>query len=32
MVFDKKGNIVSIDAPRPSSTELKMLLEDELKK
>ncbi|MDF2192830.1 TlpA disulfide reductase family protein [Paraflavitalea sp. CAU 1676] len=32
MVFDKKGNIVSIDAPRPSGKELKMLLEAELKK
>lgn len=32
MVFDKKGNIVSIDAPRPSSPELKLLLESELKK
>lgn len=32
MVFDKKGNIVSIDAPRPSGTELKLLLEEELKK
>lgn len=32
MVFDKKGNIVTIDAPRPSSPELKLLLEAELKK
>jgi len=32
MVFDKKGNIVSIDAPRPSGKELKLLLEAELKK
>lgn len=27
LVFDKKGNIVSIDAPRPSSPDLKALLE-----
>lgn len=26
MVFDKKGNIVSVDAPRPSNPELKKLL------
>lgn len=26
MVFDKQGNIVSIDAPRPSSPELKQLI------
>lgn len=32
MVFDKKGNIVSADAPRPSSKELKLLLESEAKK
>lgn len=32
MVFDRKGNIVSVDAPRPSSPELKQLLEKELKK
>lgn len=32
MVFDKKGNIVSTDAPRPSSKELKLLLESEAKK
>jgi len=32
MVFDKQGNIVTIDAPRPSSPELKALLEKELKK
>lgn len=32
MVFDKKGNIVSVDAPRPSGKELKLLLEAELKK
>ena len=31
MVFDKKGNIVSIDAPRPSTPELKPLLEKYLK-
>jgi len=27
MVFDKKGNIVTIDAPRPSTPDLKTLLE-----
>lgn len=32
MVFDKQGNIVSTDAPRPSSPELKLLLQNELKK
>ncbi len=32
MVFDKKGNIVSTDAPRPSNKELKLLLESEAKK
>lgn len=32
MVFDKKGNIVSVDAPRPSDPKLKALLEAELKK
>ena len=32
MVFDKKGNIVSVDAPRPSDPKLKELLEAELKK
>ena len=32
MVFDKKGNIVSVDVPRPSSPELKKMLENELKK
>jgi thiol-disulfide isomerase/thioredoxin len=32
MVFDKQGNIVSTDAPRPSSKELRLLLEEELKK
>ncbi|MGX5816848.1 TlpA family protein disulfide reductase [Chitinophaga lutea] len=32
MVFNKKGEIVSTDAPRPSSPELKLLLTDELKK
>ena len=31
MVFDKRGNIVSIDAPRPSTPELKPLLENLLK-
>ena len=30
MVFDKKGNIVSADAPRPSNPELKKMLEAEL--
>lgn len=32
MVFDKKGNVVSVDAPRPSNPALKQLLEEELKK
>lgn len=32
MIFDKKGNIVSVDAPRPSSPELKKMLERELRK
>lgn len=32
MLFDKKGNIVSKDAPRPASEELKALIEAELKK
>lgn len=32
MVFDRRGNIVSVDAPRPSNPELKKLLEAELKK
>lgn len=27
--FDKKGNIVSVDVPRPSSPELKKMLENE---
>lgn len=31
MVFDKKGNIVSIDAPRPSTPQLKELIEKHLK-
>ncbi|WP_316815170.1 TlpA disulfide reductase family protein [Pedobacter nyackensis] len=31
MVFDKEGKIVAIDAPRPSSVELKALLEKTLK-
>lgn len=31
MVFDKEGNIVTTDAPRPSGTELKLLLESKLK-
>jgi thiol-disulfide isomerase/thioredoxin len=32
MVFDKKGNVVTVDAPRPSDPKLKELLETELKK
>lgn len=32
MIFDKKGNVVMLNAPRPSGTELKLLLEKELKK
>jgi thiol-disulfide isomerase/thioredoxin len=32
MVIDKKGNIVSVDAPRPDSPELQALLEKELRK
>ncbi|WEK18979.1 MAG: TlpA disulfide reductase family protein [Candidatus Pedobacter colombiensis] len=32
MVFDKKGNIVTVDAPRPTDSKLKELLEAELKK
>ena len=32
MVFDKQGRIVSVDAPRPSSPELKKMLEAELNK
>lgn len=32
MVFDRQGNIVSVDAPRPSNPELKAMLEAELKK
>ena len=30
MVFDKKGNIVSVDAPRPSTPDLKKLIEQYL--
>lgn len=30
MVFDKKGNIVSVDAPRPSTPDLKLMLEKAL--
>lgn len=30
MVFDKKGNIVSVDAPRPSTPDLKNMLEKAL--
>ena len=29
MVFDKQGRVVSVDAPRPSSPELKEMLEKE---
>lgn len=32
MVFDKKGNVVTIDAPRPSSPKLKEVLLSELSK
>jgi thiol-disulfide isomerase/thioredoxin len=32
MVFDKKGNVVTVDAARPSDPKLKDLLETELKK
>lgn len=32
MVFDKKGNIVSVDAPRPSDPKLKEMLNSELVK
>lgn len=32
MLFDKNGNIVSADAPRPSSSELKKMIETELNK
>ena len=32
MVFDRRGNIVSVDAPRPSKPELKKMLEAELNK
>ena len=32
MVFDRKGNIVSVDAPRPSNPALKKMLENELNK
>lgn len=32
MVIDKKGNVANLDAPRPSSSDLKKLLEAELKK
>lgn len=31
MVFDKNGNIVSVDAPRPSTPDLKLMLEKALK-
>lgn len=32
ILIDKKGNIVSKDAPRPSSAELRLLIKNELKK
>lgn len=32
LVYNKKGKIVSADAPRPSTPELKLLIEEELKK
>lgn len=32
MVFDKKGNIVSVNAPRPSNPELKNMINTELQK
>lgn len=32
MVFDKKGNIVTVNAPRPSTPELKVLLDEQLGK
>ena len=32
MVFDREGNVISIDAPRPSEPKLKALLERELTK
>jgi len=32
MVFDKKGNVVTINSPRPSNPELRRLLERELRK
>ena len=32
ILFDKKGNIVSDSAPRPSNPMLKKMIEDELKK
>ncbi|MBB2151379.1 TlpA family protein disulfide reductase [Pedobacter gandavensis] len=32
MMFDKKGNVVSVDAPRPSNPKLKEMLEKELLK
>lgn len=32
MVFDKKGNIVSTNSPRPSDPKLKTMIENELKK
>ncbi|MCC8173118.1 MAG: TlpA family protein disulfide reductase [Odoribacter sp.] len=32
MVIDKKGNIVDVNAPRPSTPALKKMLEEELKK
>lgn len=32
MLFDKNGNIITVDAPRPSSPELKMLIDEYLAK
>ena len=32
MVFDRKGNVVTTDAPRPSEPKLKRIIEDELHK
>ena len=32
MIFDKRGNIVSTNAPRPSDPQLKKLILNELKK
>ena len=32
MLFDKKGNVVTENAPRPSNPMLKKMIEEELKK